>query len=79
MFLIDDLLLSPVTLTAWLAQKIKDHAEQCLYDVEALKESLEELRERREAGEISDAEFVRREEKLLKALQTALEYHKAKS
>lgn len=79
MFLIDDILMSPVNFTVWLAKKIKDQAEKELYDVEALKEALEELRERYEAREVSLEEFQRREDRLLKTLQEARERQKAKT
>lgn len=78
MFLIDDILMSPVNFTVWLAKKIKDQAEKELYDVEALKAALEELREQHEAGELSDKEFQQREDRLLKSLQEAREYQKSK-
>ncbi len=79
MFLIDDILMSPVNFTVWLAKKIKDQAEKELYDVDVLKAALEELRERHEAGELSDKEFQQREDRLLKSLQEAREYQKAKA
>lgn len=79
MFLIDDILMSPVNFTVWLAKKIKDHAEKELYDVEVLKSALEELREQHEAAELSDKEFEQREDLLLKSLQEAREYQKSKA
>jgi len=79
MFLIDDILLSPVNFTVWLAEKIKEQAEKTLYDVEALKAALEELREQHDSGELSDQEFERKEDRLLKTLQEAREHQKAKT
>lgn len=76
MFLIDDILMSPVTMTVWLARKVKEQAERQLYDVEALKAGLEVLREMHEAGELSDEEFMKKEERLLKTLQEAMAYRK---
>jgi len=79
MFLIDDILMSPVNFTVWLAEKIKEQAEKTLYDVEALKAALEELREQHDSGELSDQEFERKEDRLLKTLQEAREHEKAKA
>ena len=79
MFIIDDLLMSPVNFTVWLAEKIKEQAEKTLYDVEALKAALEELREQHDSGELSDQEFERKEDRLLKTLQEAREHEKAKA
>lgn len=79
MFLIDDILLSPVKLTIWLAEKIKEVGEKQFYDVEVMKAVLEELREQHNAGELSDQEFQQREDQILKTMQEAREYQKAKA
>ncbi|MBI1953448.1 MAG: gas vesicle protein GvpG [Candidatus Omnitrophica bacterium] len=79
MFLIDDILMSPVNFTVWLAERVKEQAEKQLYDVEALKAALEELREQHDSGELSNQEFERREDRLLKTLQEARERQKAKT
>lgn len=75
MFIIDDILLLPVKGVVWLADKIKEQAENTLYNVTALKEALQELQSRFEAGEISQKEYDILEAKYLKAIEEAQKYH----
>lgn len=71
MFIIDDFVI-------WLAEKIKEQAEDRLYNVTALKESLQELQGRLDAGGISQKEYDVLEVKLLKAIEEANRYHQAR-
>lgn len=75
MFIIDDILLLPVKGVVWLADKIKEQAEDRLYNVTALKEAMQELQARYEAGEISQKEYDNLEAKYLKAIEEAQKYH----
>lgn len=68
MFLIDDFVI-------WLAEKIKEQAEDRLYNVTALKESLHELQTRYDEGSISQQEYDAQEKKFLKAIEDAQKYH----
>ena len=80
MFLIDDILLSPIKAPMWIGKKIKELVDQQLterYDIEKIKEDLRFLQERRQAGAISDEDFVAEEERLVRNLQEAQEFHGA--
>lgn len=68
MFLIDDFVI-------WLAEKIKEQAEDRLYNVTALKESLHELQTRFDEGSIDKKEYDAQEKKFLKAIEDAQKYH----
>lgn len=78
MFLIDDILMSPVNLAIWVAEKLKEQANAQMYDVAAIKASLERLQEQFDMDQISKQEFQKLETKLLEQLQAAQEYHKAR-
>ncbi len=75
MFIIDDILLLPVKGVVWLADKIKEQAEGKLYNVTALKEALQELQARYDAGEVGQKEYDNLEAKYLKAIEEAQKYH----
>lgn len=69
MFLIDDILLSPLKLLAWLGEKINDVVEKELSDEGLIKEKLMQLQLRFEMDEISDEEYTRQEKELLARLE----------
>jgi hypothetical protein len=69
MFLIDDILLSPVKLLVWLGEKINDIVEKELSDEGLIKEKLMQLQLRFEMDEISDEEYNRQEKELLARLE----------
>lgn len=71
MFIIDDFVM-------WLAEKIKDQAEESLYNATALKEALQEMQNRLDAGTISRKEYDLVEVKFLKAIEDAQRYHTEK-
>lgn len=68
MFIIDDFVI-------WLAEKIKEQAEGRLYNVTALKEGLQELQFKLDAGAIGQKEYDKEEIKFLKAIEEAKIYH----
>jgi hypothetical protein len=69
MFLIDDLLLSPVKGVIWIFREIHDAAQQELAgESEAITVALSELYMKLETGQISDAEFDVQEKVLLDRL-----------
>jgi len=69
MFLIDDILLAPLKGVIWVAEKIKEIAEQELYDVGRIKERLMELQLQFELyDEISEEEYKKQEKELLARL-----------
>ncbi|MFH1691787.1 MAG: gas vesicle protein GvpG [Candidatus Omnitrophota bacterium] len=70
MFLIDDILLSPVKLIVWLGEKIDDIAEKEFSDEGLIKEKLMQLQLRFEMDEISEEEYDRQEKELLERLES---------
>lgn len=75
MFLIDDILLSPVKLVVWLGKKINEAAEKEISDEGRIKEKLMYLQLRFEMDEIGEEEYNKQEEELLARLE---EIRKAK-
>ena len=75
MFILDDIILLPVKGVVWLADRIKEQAEGSLYNTTALKEALQELQSRFDAGAISQKEYDQLEVKYLKAIEDAKKYH----
>ncbi|HZJ45610.1 MAG TPA: gas vesicle protein GvpG [Pyrinomonadaceae bacterium] len=73
MFLVDDILLAPVSGFKFILGQIQKMADQELNDDTVIKEQLLELQMRLELDEISDAEYQEREAELfarLRALKT---------
>lgn len=73
MFLIDDILLAPVSGFKFILNQIQKMADNELNDDSVIKEQLLELQMRLELDEISDAEYQQRETELfarLRALKT---------
>jgi Gas vesicle protein G len=63
--------LAPVRGTVWLAEQIRDQAEQEFYDERKIQAQLMEIAAAREAGEISEEEAARAEDALLERLIAA--------
>jgi gas vesicle protein GvpG len=57
--------LAPVRGVVWLAERIRDHAEEQFYDPARIRAELERVDEARQAGEISDEEAAELENELL--------------
>ena len=69
MFLVDDLLLSPIKGIFWVFREIHDAAQQELAgESEAITAALSELYMRLETGQITEGEFDAREKALLDRL-----------
>ena len=68
MFLIDDILLSPLKGIIWLAKKIDDIVEKEFSDEGLIKEKLMELQMRFELDKISEKEYNKQEAELLARL-----------
>jgi len=87
MFLIDDILLAPVSGFKFILNQIQKMADQELNDDTLIKEQLIELQMRLELDEISEAEFNEREAELFvrlraikeRQLEMLREAHTAKS
>ncbi len=60
--------LAPVRGVLWLAEQIKDHAEEQYYDPVRIRAQLERVDEARRSGEISEAEAAELENELLQRL-----------
>jgi hypothetical protein len=69
MFLVDDLLLSPIKGIFWVFQEIRDAAQQEIAgESDAITTALSELYMRLETGQITEEEFDAREKELLDRL-----------
>ncbi len=68
MFLIDDILLSPLNGIIWLGKNINAVAEKEFSDEGLIKEKLMELQMRFELDQISEKEYTKHEEELLTRL-----------
>ncbi|MCX6340088.1 MAG: gas vesicle protein GvpG [Candidatus Aureabacteria bacterium] len=71
MFLIDDILLSPLKMIVWLGRKIDEVAQKEFSDEGRIKEKLMELQLRFELDEINEEEYNRQEKELLERLDAA--------
>ena len=68
MFLIDDLLLSPITGFKFILRTLERVAEEQYTDDAPLKEALLELQVKRQSGEISEEQYVQQEAQILRDL-----------
>jgi hypothetical protein len=60
--------LAPVRGVLWLAEQIRDHAEEQYYDPVRIRAELERVDEARRSGEMSEAEAAELENELLQRL-----------
>lgn len=67
--IVDDLLLAPFKLIYWLAQKIEETARTEITDESKVHERLIEAQMRHELGELTEDEYLREEERLMKELE----------
>lgn len=75
-FLIDDILLSPVHLAAYLGEKLREVAESEVMDEGAVRGELLELQMRLEMEEITDEEYLKKEQELVEKLSWIRRYYK---
>lgn len=68
-FLLDDLLLSPIHMLAWMAERVKEAAESEMSDDSAARGDLLEFEMRLEAGEISEEEYLKKAREVMERLQ----------
>jgi hypothetical protein len=68
-FLVDDVLLSPVTGILFVLNELAKRAREELLDDEAVRQDLRETYMLLEVGSISEQEFERREQKLIRRLE----------
>ena len=69
-FIIDDILLSPLKFTVWIAAKLRDSAYQEMTDESRVHEELLALQMQYEMGEISEEEYEKEEAGLMERLET---------
>ena len=70
MFLIDDILLAPLKGVIFIGKKINDVIEKEMSDEGSIKERLMALQLKFEMDEIDEEEYDKREDELLKLLET---------
>ena len=68
MFLIDDILLSPLKGVIWLGEKLNELVEKEFSDEGRIKEKLMEVQLKFELDEISEEEYNKQEKELLERL-----------
>ena len=73
MFIIDDIVLSPLKGLIWLSEKINDMVQREVGDEGLVKEQLMELQLRFELDEIDEETYTRQEKELLERLHAIYE------
>jgi len=73
MFILDDILLSPLKGLVWIAEKIDEVAQDEVSDEGKLMDKLMELQMRFELDEINEAEYTKMESELLARMDAARE------
>ncbi|MCX5815879.1 MAG: gas vesicle protein GvpG [Proteobacteria bacterium] len=68
MFIVDDIVLSPLKGLIWLSEKINDMVQREMSDEGLIKERLMELQLRFELDEIDEEAYTRQEKELLERL-----------
>ena len=74
-FLLDDILLAPCKFVTWIGRTLHDQAEAELTDEYAIHERLLDLQTRLELEQITEEEYLKQEEALMRRLN---EIHKYK-
>lgn len=77
-FLVDDILLSPITLIKWIAEKIKEAAEEEMTDESKVQGEILELQMLYEIDEITEEEYQKKEAKLMERLEAIRKYKEEK-
>ncbi len=68
-FILDDILFSPLKLTIWLGQKLRDAAYNEMTDESKIHEGLLHLQMQFEMDEISEKEYEKQETRLMEQLE----------
>lgn len=71
---VDDVLLAPVTIPAWICKKLYEIGETEFTDTGALHEELLELQMRFELEEMDEEEYMRREAEIMARLEAIRKY-----
>ena len=70
-FILDDILLAPVTFPTWIARKVGEAAYAEITDDTAIRQELLQLQMRFELDEMDEEEYERRETHLLEQIERA--------
>lgn len=62
---------APVRGTIWIAEQVKEQAEEVLYDPQRIQDELAEVDQARESGALTDEEAAELEEELIERLMIA--------
>lgn len=73
-FLLDDILLAPVTFPTWIGRKVGEAAHAEMTDDSSIRQQLLQLQMSFELGDVDEAEYDRRETELLKRLERARKF-----
>jgi len=73
-FLLDDIFLSPIKFLHFIAKSVHEGAMKELLDEDGVRKELREIYRLLESGNISEAEFERREKNLLDRLEQIESY-----
>jgi hypothetical protein len=68
-FILDDILFSPLKLTIWLGEKLRDAAYSEMTDESKIHEGLLHLQMQYEMDEISEEEYEKQETRLMEQLE----------
>jgi len=68
-FILDDILFSPLKLTIWLGQKLRDAAYNEMTDESKIHEGLLHLQMQFEMDEITEEEYEKQETRLMEQLE----------
>lgn len=75
-FLLDDIILAPLNVVKWIAEKVNEQAVGELTDRSRIQEELMELQIRFEMEEISEEEFKKKETELMRRLDVIERFEK---
>ncbi|NQT54340.1 gas vesicle protein GvpG [bacterium] len=76
--LVDDILLGPIKLVKWIAEKLHESAEQEVTDESVVQEQLLELQMRYELDEITEEEYQKGEDRLMAKMEAIRKYKEEK-
>jgi len=68
-FILDDILFSPLKLTIWLGEKLRDAAYNEMTDESKIREGLLHLQMQFEMDEINEEEYEKQETRLMEKLE----------
>jgi len=77
-FLLDDILLAPCKFVAAVGRKLCEHAEAELTDESAIRAKLSDLQALLELGRITEPEYLRQEDVLMRRLNQIHRYKEAR-